>query len=317
MARVQYTEDEAQTAELYPPARLLVRGVPTAATYSLHRTRTSKIVDAASITIDTASTTIASATEGDKNLTVADSSNFKAGRRYWVSDAGGVDGYEVVCDAVPDATTVRLRDPLRIDITSGTIKGHGLRYSLTTTHTDTEYRWLREVWSMTIDSETHKISRLVDIVAEPFEIYVTETEIEQADISFGGSAGSSTAWQAHVSAATDAIWQDLEGNGIWPDLVRSRDLLTRPLVYRTLFHRHGRDPDLREHYLELYKEAMGAFYGSKNAWYDSDDDLNPEGAQFRTVTIGDTEYTLWQDEEGQLHESEVEGIHVDNSMRVG
>lgn len=278
MSRKQFTYNSTtEVLEHYPDLRRYQgAGVPSAATYSIYSSGTVSLATGA-VTLDTASQTLGAHALGATTLTVTSSAAFVVGRRYWLDD--GYQGYEVECYSKPLATTLVITEPLRRAITSGSIKGHGLRVTLGTSVTGSLRRHVRVEWSATLTGATYKSTEFVDVVELPFALFVTEADLESADPSFGEQVGSSARWRRWVDGAIEDVWQALEGAGLKPDCVRSRDVLTRPVVYRALAIRHQRDPELAERYKALFEESWAHVISSKDTWYDADDDLVPSDAE--------------------------------------
>lgn len=300
MPRLQYEKDVGGTLEYYPP-----EGVSSAATVVAYTSGTTTLFSSGPVTLDTFSQTGLTAAEGARDITVSSSANAVVGRRYWVTPDPGADGYEDRIIGIPDATSVMLETPLKVAMAgSGTIKGHGLRRTLSTTEAGTLRERCRLVWRYTVGGIAYMHSELFDIVYWPFSLSVTEEELELADTAFGGQTGARGSWRKHVALAERDMWQALEGIGVRPDLVRSRDLLQLPFIYRTLYHRHRNDEAKAKIYAALYGEAWSHFTGSKDAWYDSNDDLCADLAGNEvTVYVGDDPVTMWRLPNGTLTSS--------------
>jgi hypothetical protein len=261
--RLQLEQSKAATIRWYP-----TEGVPTSATIQVVSPAGTDIVaDGTSATIDSVAATVAAASYQDPTFSVDTATGISVGERYWLATAGG-RGYEITVVDI-SGTTITPDQPVRFDISGGSLSGLAISYSLTTTHTATRYRDVRMVWRYTAGGLSRMHQHTADIVRVPFEIPVTESDIEQIDPTFGDL--SSDYLRLREQAESD-IYSWLRGRKIYPDLVIDRSLLTPSAVYRILHLRHIREESLREGYAELYTEALVAFHNSES-WYDSDDDL--------------------------------------------
>lgn len=267
--RQQFTwNGSGEVLEHYPP-----HGRPTSAAVIGYSTGTSELWGSEPVTLDPYTDTITGADKGDTLITVTDSSDAVIGRRFWVAtDTGGL-GHEVQIVDKPSSTTVLLAAPLRIDISSGTIEGH--RLARTMTEVTARYRSSRALWTLTYPTGEVKKTQWLDIVALPLtlnDVDITEADLEGAETDFGESVDSSGMWRWFIERSFSDIWQALAQNHK-PDLLRSRDMLRDPMIYRTLYHRYRQQDDRKEDFREKYDEAMAKVLKSTEAWYDSDDDL--------------------------------------------
>ena len=172
--RRQLQYDLATTIEQYAP-----KGRPNSASvrgyYSGASGSGSEWIADTAITLDSASQAISGVSRLDTDLTVKDSTDFVAGRRYWVLPTGGT-GWEVTCKSVPNSTTVVLDAPIREAVSAGTISSHRLTLDITTAHTESLRRDCRIEWTSVYSTETVRDWELVDVVYWPFYLQISEDD---------------------------------------------------------------------------------------------------------------------------------------------
>jgi hypothetical protein len=321
MSRRQFEwNTTTEVLEYYPE-----NGVATASTIAIYTSGTSALLVPTAVVLDAANQALGAHLAGVQTLTVASSALFYPGKRYWLDD--GYLGYEVEVYAVPLATSIVLTEPIKRAITAGSIKGHGLRKTITAAISANLARRLRVVWRPTIAAVEYRYEELIDIVRWPFDLKVTEDDLEAADPSFGEQTGTAGKWRLWVKAAIEDIWLALEGAGVEPDKVRSRDLLLRPVIYRALYHRHNRDSEQSAHYLKCYEDAWRSVLSCRDSWYDSDDDLVPEESESTTgegpwVEVG-AGSNVWvrsglpnKYSVGAVHRSETAGLPAAKILKI-
>jgi hypothetical protein len=279
-------QSTTEVLEFYPP-----KGRPSSAAVSGWRSGTTSPNLWASevVTLDPYTDTFTAAERLDKELTVVDSSDAVAGRRYWIKSPTGGYGVEIDVVDVPDAATLSLGSPLsRAFPAGGIVEGH--RLARTITETSGIWRNARAEWVLTYAAGDIKYRQWFDIVALPLtfeELEITEWDLEGADTEFGEATDSTGAWRKLVFRAFSDIWQHVEKSRK-PDWLCSRDMLRDPMIYRTLAHRYRHDETRRDDYLRLYAEALANCLNSTEAWYSDDAsavrDLYPLAT---TVQIGD------------------------------
>jgi hypothetical protein len=276
--------------EYYPP-----KGRPTSATVVGYSQGTAELWASEAVTLDTYTDTFTNAGKGDTLLTVTDTTNAVIGRRYWVKTSTGGVGHEVVCVDIPSGTSIRLAAPLREAIASGIIEGH--RLARTVTETTGLWRNSRALWTLTYSTGAVDKTTWFDIVGLPLtldDVAVTEGDLEEVESEFGEAVDTVGSWRGYVARAFKYLWRKIERSYV-PDLLRSRDMFDDALVYGTLWLRFKNDPVKEASYKAKLDDALADMLSSKEAWYDSDDDLLRSlfgrtivqiGSDFLTVPVG-------------------------------
>lgn len=263
-SHIQYEADVGGLLEFYPR-----EGVPTAATVTAYRSGQSELFSADTVTLDTASQTVADVDHDATTLAVADESAFVVGRRYILaSDGGRLVDVECIDKAAGELT---ISEPPGFDIASGTIKGHGLRRTLSAVEAAVIRRDVRIVWAYTVGGRAYRRVQWIDIVAYPWGLDIDAQTMRRAYPSFTELAGDG--WEEWIPQAERDIWRELAKHGAKPDLCVQRDPLVDAAAFRILALAALRD-DGEEHdrMQREYKAALAQYVASR-PWYDSDGDL--------------------------------------------
>ena len=276
--RVQLRQDQADQELIYYPQE----GAPeAAATVVLYSSGSSVLQASAPATVDPTSgttTTLHSAGSYEISFTPAIGSAAPiVGREYWVQTPTG-RGYAVGCMAAT-ASSITIDQPLAFDLPAGsTVRGLRLSVVADATTIGSTIRRAEAVWAFAVldssgNSRTYVQNYRFDVVLRPFEITMTEAEIEHFDPGFGEYAGARGGWQKLREGALADITYFLESQQIEPDLVRERRYLRRAMALRILQKLYlGFSDERYARFEALYHEALADFTAS-HAWYDSDDDL--------------------------------------------
>lgn len=277
--RLQFAKDAAGTLEFYPKQGRADAAadvyVYTSGTNELDGTN---LAGSGNGSLDAASEALtASASVGDETVTVADISAYVVGRRYSLKSHEG--RRQEVTLLGKTGTTLRLDQPVQFACTDSTsyLQGHRLTVSLTTAHTATVRRRLRVLWVYDVDSVTYRETRWIDIVRVPFQLSVTEDDLETLDPDFGEWAGDRAGWRKLEAGATAAVWSTLAAMQVYPDLVRDTTLLELAYAFKMLELFYFREEALSGRWREKYEETISQFRESR-AWYDTDADLVADGA---------------------------------------
>lgn len=276
--RIQYTMDAAGTLELYPrEGQADADGDVYVYTQGTSLLDSTLLNGSSNAIVDTVSTAIsANASAGDDTVTVTSATGLVVGRRYTIVNHEGRK-QEITLLGL-SSTTARLDQPLDFacTATTSTFTGHRLACALTTTHTSAVRRRMRVLWVYDVDSVTYRTTQWIDVVRIPFDLDVTEEDLEELDPGFGEWTGSRDGWKKARKGGLAAIWSYLAAQGIYPDLVRDLTLLRLAAAQKTLELFYFRMPALSERWGEAYRETMAAFQTSR-AWYDSDHDMVLDG----------------------------------------
>lgn len=272
MPRLQFTKDVASTLAFYAP-----EGIPDgAATVTIYTGGDGELEGdtwPATVALGSASTTTtAAATQQSETLPVGDASAFSAGGRYWINDSGQRVEVEV---RKKSGSTLYLTQPLPFTVSSGaTIASGRYAYSLSATQTATLRRRLRAVWSYEVDSEAVSHTQYFSVVREPFDISLTEDDIEAHDHNFGEYAGSRGQWRRLIEGAHHDVERALRRKQLTPDLVKDRDGLKDALIFYLLSKFYRSLPGQLER-AEAWRisgdRAIEDVFDART-WYDADDD---------------------------------------------
>jgi hypothetical protein len=288
-SRIQYEADVGGLLEFYPR-----EGVPTAATVVAYRSGYSELFAEGAVTLDTASQTVADVEHDATVISVADESAFVVGRRYILATDGGrrVD-VEVIDKASGELT---ISEPPGFEIASGTIKGHGLRRTLSAAEAAVIRRNVRVLWEYTVAGVTYRKPQWIDIVAMPWALDVSAADMRGVYPTFTDVAGDG--WRQWVAQAERDIWRALAAEGATPDLCVQREMLVDAACYRILALATT-DEDGQEHdrWQRQYKDAIAQFVASR-PWYDSDGDLVADIGGYSYHELADG--TLVPDEDESL-----------------
>lgn len=265
----QFEKGQEGILEFYPP-----EGVPSSATVQVVKPNGSDLVAATAVTLDTVDTTVSGISRDDETFTVGSGTGIVTARRYWLATDGG-RGYETGITEV-DGTTVRPDEPVSFDISSGTFKGHGLRYTLTTTHTADTLRNCRVVWRYTVDGLNYMESVVIDIVPLPFRAKLTDGDMREIEPLWNGL---SSEYRNAIDQAELEIFGDIKGRQKLPSRVIDRRLLCAPMKWKVLQIRYFRSDDSQayERAGEQYLDAMAPF-DLAETYYDNDDGLDFDAA---------------------------------------
>ena len=273
MPRIQYTKDVASTLEFYAP-----EGVPdSSATLTIYEGTSAVGGETWPYTVSLSSATTTLTAGADRHadeLTVADESNFVADQRYFIEYLG--QRLEVVVRKI-DTNKLYLDQPLSDAIPSGaTIASHRLTYSLSASQNANLRRRYRAVWSYAVDGVNRTHQQYYSVVREPFNIDLTEEDIEEHDFSFGEYTDNRGAWKKLTEGAHKDVERKLRALQLSPDLIRDRDGLKDALIFCVLSKFYGSIPGQVER-AEMYAtKAQDAIKDVSDArtWYDVDDDHN-------------------------------------------
>jgi hypothetical protein len=265
----QFETDQEGVLEFYPP-----EGVASSATIQIVKPDGSDLHASSAVTLDTVDTTVSGINRDDETFTVGSGTGIVTARRYWLATDGG-RGYETGITEI-DGATVRPEEPVSFDISSGTFKGHGLRYTMTTTETDDTLRNCRVVWRYTVDSINYMESTVIDIVPLPFRAKLTDGDMRDIEPLWGGL---SSEYRAAIDQAELEIFGDIKSRNKLPSRVIDRRLLCAPMKWKVLQIRYfrGNDGPSYERASERYMETMAPF-DLAETYYDNDDGLDLDAA---------------------------------------
>ena len=273
MRRPQYEYGQAATLRWYPlESELSGSTAITSATYGLFSGQSSALIAAGTAaTVDAASQTVSSVSRGDRTLTVSSTSAFAVDGRYWLCSDSGRGYYVDVADLT--ATTLTLRDPVRFAISSGKVSGALITGALSSTVAENLERNLRLEWSYVIGGVTFRKKQIVDIVRWPFDVDITEDDVERVSTQFGELVGQYGSWRALREGAIDSIWSDLRAANREPDKIADRSVLKLAAAYKVLQLRSIGDLETFTQLGDLYNHELANAINDRNQWYDTDGDM--------------------------------------------
>ena len=200
---------------------------------------------------------------GDMVVTADDPSQVRLGPMMIVS---GEQQYEVRVIRI-DGNQVQLDSRLRTD--DGVLADHSLSVDIPS-QTET-IRSARANWRGEIRGRYHREDISLDFVRDPFFIGITESDITSVGVLYGALGDNQGSYIEIRNRALADVMDWLYGKGIFPDLVKDRDLLKSAVIYRILHLRYARDPELSRAFSEMHHDSLMNFMASKS-WYDANDD---------------------------------------------
>jgi hypothetical protein len=297
--RLQFRQNKAAILPFHPPEGR----ADSAATLNIHTSQTTKIVDGASVSLDSFSESLTASSSAGALSISCDTTNAVIGEHYWLVNGFG-QAEEILVDG-KDATTLLLVDGLRYNhTTSSTVAGHKLAYSITSTINATRRRFVRASWEYVVGGVTKYAEQFYDVVRQPYWVPVLLSDLRSA---WRAAPDYLPSRQELVSlldgplGSRDWVERDLLGSGQNPEFIRDPNEL-KPLVVYKLLERlaAGRLATAEEeleavgwvkYWKEEYKIAMNRLIGNKRLWYDEDDDLNVDGYT-QTIVIGGVEVSV-------------------------
>lgn len=253
--RAQFELDVDGTLTLYPS----IGRADSDASVTIYDASGAVIDPASVVTLGAASQALTADVSRSADLiTVADASAFKIGRPYWLTNEEG-SGIEVKLRG-KTATTLRLDQPLPWAAvqTDSLIRDHALSYDLAAAVKDTLRRRNKARFVYLVDGVEYRESVLFDVVAEPFSILASEEQIETVEASFGERRGAREGWRKTMHGAQERLFDDLEAQGITPELIYGHSLLRRALIYQTLAVFYRLNTERRELFEAQYADALAA-----------------------------------------------------------
>lgn len=314
MPRIQFTKDVAGTLVFYAP-----EGIPDgAASLTIYTSGDATLTGETwpySATLTSASTTLsAAASRYAENISATDGSAFVARtQRYMISDGGQIQEITI---SRKSSNTLYLDQPLAAAVANGaTLASHRYTYSLSTTQTATLRRRLRAVWSYAVGGVSYSHTQYFSIVREPFDIYLTEEDIEEHDLEFGQYVDDSGAWRKLIEGAHNDVERMLRAKQLSPDLIRDRDALRDAVIFGVLSKIYQKQPERAAAWGAKVEQAITNAIDART-WYDADDDHDGGDEQSNVIydTSGNALGTL--DSEGRLEPVDELGVPV-KYARVG
>jgi hypothetical protein len=316
--RPQITWQSAdEELEFYPPWGRC----DAASTVIGYRAGTSELWGSEPVSLDPYTDNI-TATEGEDIGTVTDTTNAVVGRRYWLSTAGYGRGYSNTVVDIISATQLRFAVPFKYDMLQSSgdrIEGHRLARTMTATETTAVLRSARAQWILSyphLGAVPKKPAQRFDVVLWPLrsdDVQITEHDLRTIDTDFSEAIDVDGLWRGMVEMALSEVFSALE-RSYKPDLLRSRDMLRDPMMYRILMHRFRNVETKRTWYASLYEQALSAVLSSTVAWYDSDDDMLRGEYGMRWEQIGDDWVAVFCDDDAV--QAGGEGFTAPNQMMV-
>jgi hypothetical protein len=284
---IQFLYNIASTLEFYAP-----EGIPDGNASLTVYTSGSGELDGTwpqTVTLDGATTTTTAAGElGDTSIPVASIANFKTGRKYWVKNITG-ELHQIRLRGLA-GSNLYLDQPLSFTFEGGsTVASARYAFDLTAAQNGTLRRRLRAVWSYDVDSVTVYLQQYYSVVREPFQLDITEEDIERHDPAFGEYADSLNNWTKLVHGAHDDIERKLRARQLCPDLLRDRDGLRDALIFQLLGKYYLSIPgqDMRSRaWLKMADLAIDDVLKARS-WYDADDDHVVSASGRKTITLAD------------------------------
>jgi len=291
MSRQQFRFESTGTLAFHPSQGR----ADAAASLTIFKSKDVELATAGSwpetVALDTVDTSLSvAALKGARQVTLASGTGVVVGRHYLIGDSFGRE-YEVRVEGV-DGNDVKTEQPLRIDIASAfsTFKGHDIRFALDATHLSEREREVRAVWTYAVGGDTFTEDQVFDIVRQPFQVSITEEDIERVWMGFGEAAARSNRWKVLIEGARNTLDNALRSRQVLPDLVRNPDALRLTLVY--MFLSMWEESRFQTDRADMWRKRLDtefAAFMSSHEWYDVDDDLNVDDGASDTRTFGTDE----------------------------
>lgn len=244
----------------------------------------------ATVARDAVTTTLTvAASQGARALTLDTISNIIPDTTYLLGIPDGRK-FRVRVIGVNAATKqVFLDQPLTAPAaTSSTFTGLAYRYTMTTGATAAVSRRCAAIWTYTVHGKTVTEKQRFDIVRDPWELRLTESDIEEYDHLFGETSGSSNRWQSLIGGVSADIMRKLEARKIYADLIKDRDLLKKSACMLLLARFYGSRPgDDSQKIADKWMKAFENSYTTlldADLWYDRNDNGSLDGGSGTTGT---------------------------------
>lgn len=231
------------------------------------------------LTASPTTTTSAITYAGSDVLNLTSVANIRRDRNYILIDGEGAQHDVRVVGVDTAESQVKIDQQFTFDIPSGVaFSSNRFTYTLETTQTAVKRRGVRAEWSYTIDTEpVFRVTRF-DIVAQPFHLNVTLSDVAEKDLRAKDRIGNLENLKALVRGAYKKLRTDLTTQALYPDLIRNRDALEEALIYAILeiyYSSQESSQKVAMRYEEKYRDSLGKALNSELS-YDGDDDQNIE-----------------------------------------
>lgn len=269
-------EDSTETLKVYPPMEWA--GQASAATVRIGTPSTSMPAegsgDAATVSSVSASTN-AAAEENDTTLSFASDPGLTPGELYLISHDDLDSDFRV--EVVSTGTTVRLKNPLPVDLPSGTtITGEAISHALTSAETANPGRALA-IWTATIDGVSREWEQQFRIVPRAFSSRLSVPELEQLAPEFVRMRDPrDQTGQEAIDAAYEQLIHELEGQNYVISRINTIEKLNIPVAHLILWRRYrALEGPASENTLQSkrdFYDALDTAKAGSEFWYDAPDE---------------------------------------------
>lgn len=275
MSVVQITLNSTEDLVFYPPDD----HAPSSATLTLKDVNGGELAGTwpATVNRDNVNTTLtAQASQAARMLTLDVITNIIPDTTYILAIPDGRRFRVKVVGVNPSTKQVYLDQPITATAASGSLfVGLAYRYAMTAPATAAVLRRCSALWSYAINGKTVQEKQRFDIVRDPWELRITESDVEEYDHVFGETAGSSNRWQSLIPGVSADIMRRLESRKIYADLIKDRDMLKRAgcllLLSRFYGARPGDDSQkLSDKWMKQFDSAYISLLDA-DMWYDVND----------------------------------------------
>lgn len=283
---IELLESTARTVEFYPDE------VASTGTLTVLKPGGSAVVDGASVTIDTASKSIAAVGSDLQTLTLNNTTGITVGRKYRVQKSDTHEGAIVEVAHVGSGGVITLAEPVAMEpAVDDRFLGLRLSYPLTASHTADRAMNYRLVWrvSPATGADVKSYRQIAHVVRQVFRPPATAEDVSRY-LSFAfpsaATARNIEALKNIADRASTAVRRIIEGSGRYPALFGAADafkaaglvavkleLLDESLYPGNLDLLEYSDL-LRRQLREATREAVQAL-----SHYDADDDGAVEGRE--------------------------------------
>ena len=222
------------------------------------------------------SVTTVQAVEGDDSFTVDVTTGVLRGETYLLTLPNGRTK-QVKVNGIASGK-IYIDEPINFVAPVGTtIQGFKYSFALNTTATATVERRLRAKWTYTVNGRSKTVTQEFDIVNTPFQLDLSEKDIENLDHNFGEVTAGSDKWKSLIPGCVRDLGRWLESRKIYLDLIKDvglfKDCVSACVLARFYGAQVGKDAKaLSEAWFKLY-ESYRVQVADSPMWYDVNDNL--------------------------------------------
>jgi len=273
--RLQVRKNSSDYLDFYPSDNTLPSSTATLTITDADGNNIEGLTYPLTVNRDTVNSTVSTqAVEGDKTLLVDVITGVIRGETYLLTLPNGVTK-QVRVNGV-SANQILIDEPLSFVVPVGSVI-QGIKYSqaLNTTVTANVKRRVRAKWTYTVNSRAKTVSQEFDIVITPFQIDISERDIENLDHNFGEVTSGSDKWRSLIPGCVRDLGRWLESRKIYLDLIKDtglfKDCVSACILARFYGAQAGKESQiLASSWFKLY-ESYRVQVADSPLWYDQND----------------------------------------------